>query len=190
MFPQVPPNLKLRRMLEKKSTGELFKMLKKLDKNRARNIDAKNPRRLIRAIEIATTMKRVPKLVACPITSNNNILFIGLKPNDEVLRKKIKLRLDKRLKATGKNNLITEVKKLRKDGLSWKRLEALGLEYHFVALFLQKRLTKSELPAELEKASWHYTKRQMTWFKKDKRIRWFENSAKVWKDSEVQYFLR
>ena len=52
-IPEIKPNWKLRKKLEKMPTEKLFKMLKKLDHARARNIDAKNPRRLIRAIEIA-----------------------------------------------------------------------------------------------------------------------------------------
>src|SRR3989344_5362132 len=52
VIPEVKPNWKLRQQLEKKSVEELFLMLKNLDPLRSRNIDHKNPRRLIRAIEI------------------------------------------------------------------------------------------------------------------------------------------
>ena len=60
VLPEVKPNWKLRKELEKKTTEEMFKMLKKLDPARARNIDAKNPRRLIRAIEIAQALGKIP----------------------------------------------------------------------------------------------------------------------------------
>lgn len=184
IFPQVPPNLKLRKKLEKKSNEELFKLLKKLDKNRAKDIDVKNPRRLIRAIEIATALGCVPKLTANKLKAN--ALFIGLNPSKKILKKKIKVRLEKRLKSKGKNNLITEVKNLRQNGLSWKRLESLGLEYKYVALFLQNKITKQEMIDQINKESWRYAKRQMTWFKKDQQIRWFDKSAKIWKDKEVK----
>src|SRR3989338_8024568 len=62
VLPEVKPNWKLRKELEKKTTEEMFKMLKKLDPERAKNIDAKNPRRLIRAIEIAKSLGKMPKL--------------------------------------------------------------------------------------------------------------------------------
>src|SRR3989338_10503306 len=52
-YPDIPPDWKLREQLEKKTAEQLFAMLKKLDPERAGNIDAKNSRRLIRAIEIA-----------------------------------------------------------------------------------------------------------------------------------------
>lgn len=189
VFPEVPPNLKLRKELEKKSVEELFNILKKLDKERAGNIDAKNPRRLIRAIEIATVLGKVPKLKANKLITKS--LFIGLQPKDEILKKKIKLRLAKRLEAKGKNNLITEVKNLRKSGLSWQRLEALGLEYKYVALFLQNKLTQEQMIYLIEKESWQYAKRQNTWWKGDKRVNWLYNPKLYYQQSKnlCQKFL-
>lgn len=184
IFPEVPPNLKLRKELKKKSTEELFKILKKLDQERAGNIDPKNPRRLIRAIEIATAWGKVPRLSASPITQNNNIIFIGLNPTEKILKQKIKLRLAKRLKAKGQNNLITEVKKLRGSGLSWRRLEALGLEYRYGALFLQGKITLAEMEELIIKESWQYAKRQYTWFKQDKRVNWLYNPKLYYQQSK------
>lgn len=191
VFPEVPPNLKLRNVLEKKSIEELFEILKKLDENRAQTIDAKNPRRLIRAIEIATVCGKVPSLSASPIIQNHNVLFIGLQPKEEILKKKIKLRLTKRLTAKGKNNLITEVRKLKKSGLSWKRLEALGLEYRYVALFLQNKITREQMINLIEKESWQYAKRQYTWWKSDKRVNWLYNPKLYYEQAKTlcQKFL-
>ena len=67
-------------------------------------------------------------------------------------------------------------KKLRKS-LSWKRLEEFGLEYRFVAQYLQGKITYQEMADAIQIESEHYAKRQMTWFKKDKRIHWIENYA-------------
>ena len=189
VFPEVPPNLKLRKELEKKGVEELFNILKKLDKERASNIDAKNPRRLIRAIEIVTVLGKVPKLKANKLKAES--LFIGLQPKDEILKKKIKLRLAKRLEAKGKDNLITEVKKLKKEGLSWQRLEALGLEYKYVALFLQNKLTQEQMIDLIEKESWQYAKRQLTWWKGDKRVNWLYNPKLYYQQSKnlCQKFL-
>ncbi len=74
-----------------------------------------------------------------------------------------------------KKGLIAEVKKLQKNGLSWKRLEELGLEYRYVAQYLQGKMSYEEMTTKLEKEIWHFAKRQMTWFKRDKRINWIEN---------------
>lgn len=178
IFPEVAPNLKLRQELEKKSALELFKILKKLDSARAKDIDAKNPRRLIRAIEIAQALGKVPKLKAIPLEAKS-CLLIGLNPKDEVLKARIKTRLITRLEAKGKNNLIAEVKKLHQNGLSWKRLESLGLEYKYVALYLQDKLTKEQMIEKLNNEIWHYAKRQYTWFRGDKRINWQYNQKEI-----------
>ncbi len=61
--------------------------------------------------------------------------------------------------------------------LRWKLLESLGLEFKFTALLLQNKLMRGECIRELEKATEHYAKRQMTWFKRDKRIHWIKNKV-------------
>jgi tRNA dimethylallyltransferase len=162
ILPEVKPDPRLRKELAKKSTEELAKILKKLDPARLKDIDTKNPVRLIRAIEIATAPKLKVKAPAYDFD------MIGLSWPDEILKERIKTRLHKRLK----QGLVSEVKKLHQNGLSWKRLKALGLEYRYVALFLQNKISKTEMIAILETEIWRYAKRQLTWFKKDKRINW------------------
>src|SRR3989344_1677449 len=77
-LPEVAPQLKLRKKLEKLSTEELFKKLQKLDFHRAKNIDKNNRRRLIRALEIVLiTGKTVPKLKERE--SGFDVLKIGIK---------------------------------------------------------------------------------------------------------------
>ena len=236
----VPPNPKLRRKLSKYSTAKLLETLKKLDSERAKTVEQKNPVRLIRAIEIASanhTSSRMHGyfsakkfLVLAPsrsqgiledhasprkegtndplngfsavfgtvperskgqkraepselraggarmseegaLVSPKKIIWLGIKRPPEELKKRIHKRLILRL--TG---IIREVKKLHAPpaggGVSWKRLFELGLEYRFASLYLRGKLTKDEMTSQLETAIWHYAKRQMTWFKKNKEIRW------------------
>lgn len=165
VLPAVKPNLKLRKLLGKKTTLELYKQLKKLDPTRAKNIDQQNPHRLIRAIEIATLLGKVPKIKT---KSLYDPLYIGLDYPDQILKQKINQRLDSRLK----QGLTAEVKKLNKQGLSWQRLEELGLEYRSVARHLQNKISKQEMVKELERDIWHFAKRQRTWFKRNKQINW------------------
>jgi len=165
-LPEVKPDWKLRKELEKKTTKEMFAILKKLDPRRAKNIDAKNPRRLIRAIEIAKVLGKVPNLdIQCPSWGATQI---GIKLPDEVLKKNI----EKRIKKMLKDGLVAETKKLKKSGLSWKRIYELGFEYKYPALFLQKKINKDEMLSKMLTENWQYAKRQMTWFKRDKRIEW------------------
>ncbi len=184
IFPEVPPNPKLRKQLGNKTIKQLFEILKKLDPRRAKTIDADNPRRLIRAIEIARVLGKSPNLeVELP---SWEILKIGLDLQSEILRKKIHRRLLSRIN----KGMIAEVRNLNKNGLSWKRLEALGLEYRYLAYFLQKKITKNETLKKLETEIWRYSKRQGTWFKQDKEIKWFEPSGYGKIEKETEKFLK
>jgi len=202
VIPEVRPNLTLRQKLERKSTKELFTILKSKDPRRAKTIDQYNRRRLTRALEIITAIGQVPPLTHNSELITNNILIIGIKKDNEILKRLIKKRLLQRLK----QGLITEVKNLHKGGLSWKRLEQLGLEYRYVAQYLQQlartdalrpraqgretdktrtdpstraklgtgHSAEKEMMDILSKEIWHYARRQITWFKKDKRIYWIK----------------
>lgn len=171
ILPEVKPNWKLRKILEKKSTGQLFSMLKKLDSTRAKAIDAKNPHRLIRAIEINLgTGKPVPKLPSRSL-GEGGTLQIGITKSQDALKKAIHKRLHKRLKG----GMVTEVKKLHNNGVSWKRLEELGLEYRYIAQYLQGKIDYQEMTNSIQIESEHFAKRQMTWFKRDSRIHWIKN---------------
>lgn len=171
-FPKVKPDWKLRKKLEEKSTKELLAILKKLDPKRAKTIDPKNKRRLIRAIEIAKKLKKVPKLKKIP---RYDALLIGIKKEKDELKKLIKRRLLKRLRI----GMIKEIKRLKENGLSWKRLEEFGLEYKWGALFLQKKISFSEMVKNLQKDIFNFAKRQMMWFKRDKRIHWVQNQKQA-----------
>ncbi len=161
IFPEVPPNLKLRKVLDKKSSSELFDILKKLDRERAKNIDAKNNVRLIRAIEIAKTLGKVPEITEA--TPPYKFIKIGLYLPPDKLNKKVKQRVKKMFQA----GLVNEIKKLKRSGISNKRLHELGFEYF--------EPTEEKVVTETLK----YAKRQMTWFKRDKEIKWFDASKTI-----------
>jgi len=171
-FPEVLPNKKLRKELEGESATELFEILKKIDKNRAKNIDAKNKVRLIRAIEIAQELGQVPKLKKTK--KEFETIKIGLAFPDNELKRRIYERLIKRIK----KGMIKEVEKLHESGVSWKKLESFGLEYRYVSFYLQKKMDKEEMLEKLFQAIWHFAKRQKTWWKKDKEIIWINPSKK------------
>lgn len=212
-IPEVPPNPLLRKKLENKTVEELFEILKKLDPERAENIDAKNLRRLIRAIEICKALGKVPKfqktdtkfktlkIGIAPLNKITHPLFATLGPSltlregveqkipiidKEGLKERINKRLEKRIKI----GMIDEVKKLHKKDLSYKRMRELGLEYRSLADFLEKKINKKELVERLQKEIWQYAKRQMTYFKKDKSIKWFESLQIEEIEKEVREFMR
>ena len=171
-FPKLSPDWNLRKKLEKKSCEELFEILKKTDIKRSKDIDKKNKRRLVRAIEIAKKLGKVP-LLKKEIKFDS--LIIGIKKPKQEIKELIEKRLYKRLK----QGMIEEVRRLRKQGVSWKRLESFGLEYKWIALYLQKKIDHIGMISLLQKDTEHFAKRQMTWFKKDKNIKWIENYEKA-----------
>lgn len=165
-FPPVSPNKKLRNELEKLGAKELFEKLQLLDPVRSETIDPKNPRRLIRAIEIATALGSVPTRL--PVAERYSTLYLGINLPKEELAERIHTRLYARMR----RGMVAEAKRLHEQGLSWKRMESLGLEYRFLAEFLQNKITKEEMLQKIEVTSLQYSKRQMVWFKKNKNIEW------------------
>ena len=185
-YPDVPPDWKLRKKLEKLSAEKLFSMLKKLDRARTKTIDSKNPRRLIRAIEIAKQINnprteraeqsphdgRVPPKKDYP---KYDALLIGIKKSPDELKKAIATRLHKRMR----QGMANEVKKLHKQGISWERLEELGLEYKYVALYLQNKMNEKTMLETLKTKINQYAKRQMTWFKKTPNVNWIREGEEA-----------
>ncbi|TSC62967.1 MAG: tRNA dimethylallyltransferase [Parcubacteria group bacterium Gr01-1014_48] len=180
-FPNVPPNKKLRLQLAQQSPEELYVALSSLDPKRAAVIDKHNSRRLVRALEIVNIQGCVPKQKQQE--SRFNVCSIGITFPKDILHERIRIRLKKRFK----KGMVREVACLHEYGISWKQLESFGLEYRFIAEYLQKKMTLEEMKEKLEQAIRQFAKRQMTWFKRDTHIRWFDHeqqkeiSARVWK---------
>jgi tRNA dimethylallyltransferase len=208
-LPKVEADMELRKKLSDKTVDQLFEMLLKLDPERARGMnesDNKNPRRLIRAVEVAiatavksttSSLVRIKKSGRQQLACTDQVvdkstsqfarvqlspkieytpIIIGLQLPNEQLRQRIGNRLLRRINA----GMINEARKLHKSipvggaGVSWKRMEELGLEYRYMARYLQGKITKDEMTKQLETEIWHYAKRQMTWFKRNEKIKWFE----------------
>lgn len=170
-FPEVPPNQKLRARLARKSAAELYAMLKKLDPRRAKTIERDHPRRLIRAIEIAEAIGRSPAPSDDAGQKPYEVLWLGIRLPEAELKKRIRARLIVRMRA----GMVAEAKRLHAHGLSYKRMEALGLEYRFLARHLQGELSKQEMETELERAIGKYAKRQLRWLRRNPDITWISN---------------
>lgn len=166
-FPGVKPNPALREKLSQYSLEELFAMVKEKDPDRAKTIDKKNPLRLIRALEIIEVLGKVPPANHVKIKNENYTIF-ALNPEKKPLEIKIRHRLKERFK-TG---MVQEVEGLQKNGVSWKRLEAFGLEYKYIAHFLQKKQKRNDMEVELLRESLRYAKRQITWLKRMETQGW------------------
>lgn len=170
-LPNVPADQDLRTKLSGFSLEELNAELQNLDPERIKTIDTKNPVRLIRAIEIARALGATPPSYSEKLY---DIAYIGLTLPSEELGRKIHNRLLERLQ-TG---MLEEAVQLHAHGLSWERMESLGLEYRYMARHLQAHISYEEMIDQLELEIRHYAKRQMTWFKRNKNIVWFNPAQK------------
>lgn len=162
----IPPNKDLRKKLSKKTTNELFEMLSKINPQKAKAMndsDKKNSRRLIRAMEISNFQSQNHKLYIPP--NPYKTLFIGLTAPLEVLKKNINNRVDERVKA----GFEKEIEFLKNKGY-WKTAPQVTLGY--------KDWPNIE---KWKREEFEYAKRQITWFKKDKRINWFDISSSNYK---------
>ena len=177
-IPKIKANPRLREELEKE-TGEegldfIFKKLIKLDPEAAYIVDPKNPRRVIRALEITLLTKKpfsqqrkIGKLLF-------DVLKIGISVPKEEVKEKINLRVDKMVK----EGLVEEVKGLiNKYGESQQAFDAIG--YREIIDFLAKKTSFEQASALIKINTWHYAKRQMTWFNADKKINWIEDYKKA-----------
>jgi tRNA dimethylallyltransferase len=169
----VPPDSSLRDELSRLNLAELQEKLKIIDSERYAEIDIKNPRRLIRAIEIARAPKVEP-LGIPKVQPLYDVLWIGLTLPLPLLKQRIHDRLFARLDA----GMLDEARQLNSAGLTWERMEDLGLEYRYIARHLQGKISYDDMLVELEKEIVSYAKRQMTWFKKNKEIVWFKPEEK------------
>jgi len=173
ILPDVKPDQKLRKILGKKPVPELFRILKKLDLARAKSIDPQNKVRVIRAIEIAKKLGKVPKIAE--VKPLYRFIKIGLCAPSEIIKEKIQLRLLARIR----KGMIEEAKTLHENGLSWRRMEELGLEYRYLAMYLQDKITKAEMIGKLNTEIYRYSKRQITWFRRDSEIKWLDASKNI-----------
>lgn len=167
LFPKVPPQKKIREKLEKKTPQELFKIYKKLDPEGAKFIDKENTRRLIRAIEVSKVTKKPFWKQREKRKPLFDILEIGIKlPKTE-----LKKRIEKRVKKMFKLGLEKEVKNLvKKYGFEIPSMQTIG--YQEWLEYFNKKINKQELKDKIVLHTLQFAKRQMTWFKRNKKIYW------------------
>lgn len=163
-FSPVPPDPQLRRRLAKKTTPQLIALLRRKDPERLATIDTANRRRLIRAIEIASSSESATSPTLPPF----RLLTLGVALPKHTLHQRIDRRVDVRLR----QGMVAEVARLHRAGLSWNKLDAFGLEYRFLSRYLRGQLSKPEAIQQLKSAIHHFAKRQMTWWKRDTEVQW------------------
>ncbi len=175
-LPEVPVNHGLREKLKNYTKKNLIEYLKSLQSEIHNTTDFETEERLLRAIEIATFHLENPGARTPGKDISLKPFILGTLWDREVLRKRIKKRLLERLE----KGMVEEVNNLHKNGCSWERLEHFGLEYKYIALYLQNKITYREMTDTLYTKICQFAKRQHTWFRKIERqgfkINWVEEA--------------
>jgi tRNA dimethylallyltransferase len=171
-IPPVPPQPELRAQLESRPLADLLAQLEKLDPQSAATIDRRNPRRVIRALEVCLVTGKPfsqQRTMAAPLYRS---LLLGIEWPRDILYRRIDARVDERMR----QGMVQEVRDLLAQGVSHERLEALGLEYRFISRLLRgEYASEDEMVQRLKYAIHDFTRRQLTWFRRDTRIVWIEN---------------
>ena len=170
-IPAIPPQPSLRAELEARPLATLLDQLKELDPQSAAVIDRNNPRRVIRALEVCLISGQpfsAQRKFAQPLYRS---LLLGIQWPRNVLYQRIDERVDERMQ----QGMLQEVRDMLTQGISHERLEALGLEYRFISRLLRGEFaSEQEMVQRLKYAIHDFTRRQLTWFRKDTRILWLD----------------
>ncbi len=185
-IPHIEPQPELRAQLERRSLSELMEQLEELDPQAAAIIDRNNPRRIIRAIEVCLVSGK-------PFSQQRNVLeplyqslLLGLEWPREELYRRIDNRVDERMQ----QGMVQEVQRLLEEGISHQRLEALGLEYRYISRWLNGAFeNEASMVQQLKYAIHDFTRRQLTWFRKEKRIVWIAGGDWEQAEDRVRDFL-
>src|SRR6266849_3573828 len=185
-IPHIEPQPELRAQLAARPLAELLAQLEELDPQSASTIDRNNPRRVIRALEVCLVSGKPfsqQRKMSEPLYQS---LLLGIEWPREVLYRRIDERVDERMQ----QGMVQEVQTLLDEGISQQRLEALGLEYRFISRWLTGAFeNEDEMVQKLKYAIHDFTRRQLTWFRKEKRIVWMNGGD--WEQAEdvVRDFL-
>jgi tRNA dimethylallyltransferase len=185
-IPHIPPQPELRAQLAGRPLADLLAQLAELDPRSASSIDRSNPRRVIRALEVCLVSGKPfseQRGVAHPLYRS---LLLGITWQREVLYRRIDVRVDERMR----QGMVQEVRDLLARGISHERLESLGLEYRYVSRLLRGEFpNEAEMTQRLKYAIHDFTRRQLTWFRRDTRIVWLDGMDVERAAEEVRRFL-
>ena len=181
-FNKVPTDMDWRRQMETKPKEELEVLLDQHIVPEHFEIDRSSKKRMVRALEILTWLSlpenRIPENAPTYAAT-----VIGINPELEYRRQAINARLEQRLE----EGMVDEVNRLLQDGLTFEELEYYGLEYKYIAYYLQGKLDYKQFVTKLQTKIHSYAKRQMTFFRKLEKdgikIHWF-NKPYLYKTKE------
>jgi len=175
-FNKVSSNDKVRNkyfaLKERKGKMFLHNLLEKKDKEAAKKIHPNNVKRVVRALEVleVTGEKYSQNSNFRKYSEKYNFIIIGLEMNRELLYNRINLRVEHMIE----EGLINEVEELYNEGYdkSYQSMQAIG--YKEIIDYIEGNTTKEEAIRLIKRNTRRFAKRQITWFKPDNRIKWFD----------------
>ncbi|MBU0614341.1 tRNA (adenosine(37)-N6)-dimethylallyltransferase MiaA [Patescibacteria group bacterium] len=168
-FTSVLPNKGLREKISKMTKQEIIKRINELDSEAFENVDFENPRRLQRALEILEISGKKLSEQKIKGAGNYHVLQLAFDIEKTELYSRINKRVDEMIVA----GLTNEVKKI-KEQFGEECNAMTGIGYRQICSFLNGDVPLSDAIELIKRDTRRYAKRQLTWFKKDVRVRWIK----------------
>ena len=176
-FSEAPKQSELRENLEKEAElfgpAYLYQKLEALDPDAAKRIHPHNVKKVIRALEGASTGHKISDFRNCKEKCKNyHAILIGLTRNRDELYDRINRRVDLLVE----EGLFDEVEELLERGLTEEDISMKGIGYKEIIGFFDGIYTEEEAIDLIKKNSRHLAKRQLTWFRRYEDMKWFNLS--------------
>lgn len=160
---------------EAKSFGNEFirQKLAQIDPKTAERLHPNDLRRIIRALEVYKhTGKSISEYQYADevLPPKYNLLMVGLNMDRQLLYQRINLRIDKMIE----EGLIEEVKDLIEKGYNKDLISMQAIGYKEIIRYLEGEVSFEEAVYILKRDTRHFAKRQLTWFRRDQRIQWYD----------------
>jgi len=181
-IPHVPPQDNLRKELEGLNAADLVARLTAVDPDSAKVIPPQNKRRLIRAIEVTELTGQPFSVLGRQYHRRYDTLQIGLTASREELYRRADERVDRWLKA----GWLAEVKQLRSQYS--ETLPAMsGLGYRQMGMYLDGKISLEEAVRRIKFDIHGYIRRQITWFRRDQGITWYDTTEAGWREEVAKH---
>ncbi len=177
---------KWNKIIKIKGLAYAYGYLELIDPEYALVISSNDQRRIVRAIEVYELTKQPFSTLQGKKANKYNLVSIGLYMD----RAELYNRINKRVMHMLNNGLVEEVIRLRKHGYNLDLKPMQGLGYMQVGYYLDGFLTEEQMITEIQRETRRFAKRQLTWFRKDKKITWFEIKEGMDKRQLVKRILR
>ncbi len=172
-FASVPPNDEVRQKLETYDNEYLHSKLIEVDRITGERISVNDRKRIIRALEIWEVSGKTPSEYNKNFreeTDEYNLTMVCLNMDREKLYKRINDRVDLMIEL----GLVDEVKNILNMGYNKDLVSMQGIGYKEIIMYLENKISLDDAINIIKQGSRNYAKRQLTWFKRDNRIKWID----------------